>query len=117
MTRVLVCGSRNWTDYYVIHEVLSGVHRTTPITMIIEGGALGADRFARYWAQAHDVDFLTFEADWKTLGRSAGPIRNRQMITEGKPDRVVAFPLDGPGTANMIAQAKKAGLAVLEITE
>jgi hypothetical protein len=38
------------------------------------------------------------------------------MLMEGKPDLVVAFP-GGRGTANMIEQARKAGVEVLEIKE
>ena len=32
-----------------------------------------------------------FPADWDKHGNSAGPIRNRQMFTEGKPTRALAF--------------------------
>ena len=55
-----------------------------------------------------------YPADWDTHGRGAGPIRNKQMLEEGKPDLVIAFP-GGKGTANMIGQAKEAGIPVREI--
>jgi ABC-type Fe3+-hydroxamate transport system substrate-binding protein len=45
-------------------------------------------------------------------GPSAGPIRNGRML-EYKPDLVIAFP-GGRGTANMVKQARKAGIAVVE---
>lgn len=48
------------------------------------------------------------------LGRAAGPMRNKQMLEEGKPDLVVAFP-GGAGTENMVKQAKAAGIRVLRI--
>jgi hypothetical protein len=38
-------------------------------------------------------------------------IRNTQMLAEGRPDGVVAFP-GGRGTANMVRQAAAAGLGV-----
>lgn len=60
------------------------------------------------------VKHLPFEADWHTHGRAAGPIRNRRMIEEGKPDLVVAFP-GGRGTANMVNQARAAGIEVREV--
>jgi UDP-N-acetylmuramoylalanine-D-glutamate ligase len=56
----------------------------------------------------------TYEADWDTHGKAAGPIRNKRMLDEGKPDLVVAFP-GGRGTANMISQARKAGVEVIEV--
>jgi len=54
---------------------------------------------------------MPFPADWSRHGKSAGPIRNRQMLIEGRPDIVVAFP-GGKGTANMIKQAVEAGVKV-----
>jgi hypothetical protein len=53
----------------------------------------------------------TFFAAWHEHGRGAGPIRNRQMLEEGRPDLVVAFP-GGHGTAGMIKLALKAGVPV-----
>jgi hypothetical protein len=37
------------------------------------------------------------------------------MLEEGKPDLVVAFP-GGTGTANMVKQARAAGVEVLEVS-
>jgi SLOG family YspA-like protein len=115
--RVLVCGPRDMTDYWLVHEVLNGIHKATPITCIIEGGALGADRYAKRWATDRGVFYEEFSADWEKHGKAAGPMRNAQMIREGNPDRVVAFISQPPsrGTANMVQQAKKAELPVLEI--
>ena len=50
-------------------------------------------------------------ADLLTFGRSAGAIRNRDMLDTGKPDLVVAFS-GGRGTADMVRRAGKAGVAV-----
>jgi hypothetical protein len=58
---------------------------------------------------------LPFPADWNTHGKAAGPIRNRQMLKEGKPDVVLAFHEDlgrSKGTADMVRAAKAAGIAV-----
>ncbi len=97
-------------------EVLNGLHKAAPIACIIEGGALGADRFARRWAAEHAVECVTFEADWKSYGRAAGPLRNARMLHEAKPDVVIAFP-GGKGTANMVALAGGYGVPVREIME
>lgn len=42
----------------------------------------------------------------------AGPIRNRRMLEQGKPDLVVAFP-GGAGTANMVRLTEAAALPLL----
>jgi hypothetical protein len=114
--KVLVCGGRDYTDYWTVHEILTGIHRATPISCLIEGGALGADRFARQWAINNKVFYETFSADWKTHGKAAGPIRNKRMLMEGKPECVIAFP-GGKGTANMVAFARDADVPVVEIED
>lgn len=65
------------------------------------------------WARLTGIRELAFPADWENYRRAAGPIRNRQMLVEATPDLVVAFP-GGPGTANMIRQARAAGVPVHE---
>jgi YspA, cpYpsA-related SLOG family len=115
--RILVCGGRDYVDYHTVFEVLDGQHKAHGIDVIIQGGALGADRFAKYWAQRNGITDLEFRADWKTLGKSAGPIRNRQMLVDGKPDHVIAFPSHGPGTPGMVDLARAFGVAVTEIEE
>jgi hypothetical protein len=112
---VLVCGGRDYADYWTVFEVLDGLHRAIPIGCIIEGGALGADRFARRWAQERGVELKTVEADWKRHGKAAGPIRNHDMLLL-QPDLVVAFP-GGRGTANMVTQARAAGVDVMELDD
>lgn len=112
--RVLVCGGRRYSDALTLGSWLGGIQRDHGITEIIEGGASGADFLAREYAIFQNIPFRTFAADWNTQGRAAGPIRNLRMLEEGKPDIVVAFP-GGNGTANMIEQARAAGVKVLEV--
>lgn len=68
---------------------------------------------ARCYAADHGISAEGFPADWRKYGKSAGPLRNQQMIDEGKPDLVVAFP-GGTGTADMVRRAKAAGIRVIE---
>lgn len=79
---------------------------------IITGGAPGADCWAFEWAVVNWADSREFPADWKKHGRAAGPIRNSQMLVEGKPDLVVAFP-GGVGTADMVKKAKRAKIPTI----
>jgi hypothetical protein len=117
--RVLVCGSRDYnTDagWNHVMEVLSSIHADTPIDAVIEGGAKGADFLGGLWAQMHKVKRITVPADWATHGKAAGPIRNRRMLTDFKPDLVVAFP-GGKGTEDMVRQAEAAGIKVMRASE
>lgn len=112
--KVLVCGGRDY-DAQKVEDWLDKFDLHGPnIDCIIEGGAMGADFGAQIWAMKCSKQLETYYADWDKHGRSAGPIRNKQMLTEGKPDLAVAFP-GGKGTANMIKQAKEANVEVIEV--
>ena len=116
--RVLVCGGRDFSDVKLAHEKISmviGYIFMTPPT-IIHGGASGADTIAGEYAKLNGFPCEVYPADWATHGRSAGPIRNRQMIVEGRPDVVLALH-GGKGTQNMIKQATSAGLTVYVVNK
>lgn len=114
--RVLVCGDRNWTNYSIIRSVLESLPTST---LIIEGEAKGADSIARDIAKMLGMTVIQFPADWTKYGKAAGPIRNRQMLKEGKPDRVIAFHSNiskSKGTADMVRVARQAGIPVEIVT-
>jgi len=109
--KVIVCGGRDYDDQRRAYEVLD--QQMPTISLVIEGGARGADTLARMWADLRRVDCLTVPANWDRDGFSAGPRRNTRMLTYS-PDLVIALP-GGRGTANMIGQARKAGVKVIEV--
>lgn len=115
MSRVLICGGRDFTDARKFGLLMQDTNeRYGPFAEVIHGGARGADRLAAQWAVAERIPVREFPADWTAHGRAAGPIRNEQMLREGKPDLVVAFE-GGRGTANMVALARAAGVRVIEV--
>ncbi|MBS7812307.1 SLOG family protein [Roseococcus pinisoli] len=87
------------------------VHQQTPVRLLIQGEAPGGDAMAKAWAAANKIPCRGFPADWKAHPKSAGPIRNRQMLVEGKPDAVLALP-GHKGTEDMVKQARRVGLPV-----
>jgi len=107
---VIVTGGSTYSDTTRVYEVLD---RLKP-TMVIQGGAEGADHLARVWAADRAVRCLTVPADWDKHGRAAGPIRNKEMIDLGIARTIVAFP-GGSGTKNCVKQALQAGLTVHEV--
>jgi len=114
--KVLVCGGRNFNDALTLGSWLGGIHKQQGISLLIEGGAPGADFMARKFAERQGIPTKTFEADWDRHGHAAGPIRNKQMLDEGQPDLVVAFE-GGKGTKNMVSQAVEAGVRVIVATK
>ena len=104
--KALICGGRDWTDYGFIEHTLDAIHELRHFTSIIHGGALGADYLAGIWGKDRKIPIVVFPANWSKYDTKAGPIRNQQMIDDGKPDLCVAFP-GGRGTNDMIARCKQ----------
>lgn len=135
--RVLVCGGRSYgvpprgataeqlaqaqAERTLAHETLYALRwqveiERREVLTVIEGGANGADRLAARFANFYQsVEHEPYPADWTKYGKAAGFIRNQQMLDEGKPDLVIAFP-GGRGTADMVARARKAGIEVRVIS-
>jgi len=121
--RLLVCGSRTWTDRPRLREVLDQVvteHSDGQVVTVIEGDARGADRLAGQLARERGWRLERYPADWSGEGRAAGFRRNARMLREGHPDLVVAFTV-GPlaasrGTADMVRRARAAGVPVQHVT-
>ena len=108
--RVLVCGDRNWVDYEYIAKVLDELVLSDN-DLIIEGDARGADRLAGLWAEENGVPHVRIMALWEKYGRAAGPIRNRKMLHEYRPELVIAFHDDidhSKGTMDMITISNNA---------
>ena len=110
--RVLVCGGRDFNDQALLEKILAD-YFYGPEDVLICGMAKGADMMAFNYVNRSDSHIEKYPADWNKHGRSAGPIRNQQMLTEGKPDVVVAFP-GGRGTEHMKSIARKAGIQVID---
>lgn len=110
MKKVIVTGGRFYKDF---DRVFKTLFELAP-DLVIEGGATGADRFARDWAIQNKVPFETFDADWTTHGKMAGRIRNRDMLFAHRDALVVAFP-GNSGTEHCVATAKIFKHTVLRI--
>ena len=107
-TRYLICGGRDFEDYALMDKALAKLILHPKDALIIHGGQRGADTLAHRWAQCNGAKVQPFpvtKGEWDAYGRAAGPIRNRKMLLEGRPDVVIAFP-GHTGTANMLEQAK-----------
>lgn len=119
--RVLVCGGRDYKDEEWFDYVMQMFDIWLPksITTIIEGRCHkgGADLLAQKWSnKVLKKDSEGYPADWTKYKKPAGFIRNQQMLDEGKPDIVLAFP-GGPGTEDMVKRAKKANIPVFRAKE
>lgn len=121
--RILVCGGRDFNDWDFLSRYMTKWYvqycreeciYDVPDVTVISGMAKGVDSMAVKWANILNFPVMEFPADWNKHGKAAGPIRNQQMLDEGQPDLVVAFP-GGVGTQDMVHRAKKAGVEVIEV--
>jgi hypothetical protein len=113
---VLVCGSRKWSSRPTIEREIRALG---PNVLIAHGDCRGADKVAASIAESLKLQVLAFPADWETYGKSAGPIRNRRMLTSVEPVLVLAFHNDienSRGTKDMVGFAKACGVPVRVVT-
>jgi hypothetical protein len=128
--KVLVFGSRHWTDKQYIRDVI-GVQTYPSGTLFIHGdngyrnGAMlfgrpdeeadqGADKLAGAVAQELGYSVQRFPALWRVRKRAAGPLRNRQMADE-RPDEALCFHENlagSKGSKGMLELLRERGIPV-----
>lgn len=114
--RILVTGSRNWTDRPAMERAIwEHTEEEAPSgVLIVQGGARGADRMAADIARDWGFRHATVPALWASEGRAAGPLRNQQMIDTYEPELCLAFPEgDSKGTWDCMDRCEKAGIRVV----
>ena len=100
--KVAVVGSRGITNKELIFNTLARYN----ISCIVSGGAVGVDKIGEEYANFINIGTEIYLPDWKKYGRSAGFVRNKDIIKNSQ--MTVAF-WDGKskGTLNSIEYSKK----------
>ena len=115
--KLAIIGSRDFNDYPLLVDSINSLVEES-ITMIVSGGAKGADSLGEKYANENNIPIKIFKPDWKKHGRAAGFIRNVDIVKES--DTVIAF-WDGKsrGTENSINHARKMdkGLLIVHYNE
>lgn len=122
--RILVTGSRTWTDANAVGEALYAAINDSgadEITIVHGACPRGADQLAAEFRESEAAWFdnasrvLAEErhpAEWDRHGKRAGFIRNQAMADLGA-DICLAFIVDGSrGAAHCAARAELAGISV-----
>jgi predicted Rossmann fold nucleotide-binding protein DprA/Smf involved in DNA uptake len=84
--RVGIVGSRDFTDADQILDIITSF---PPGTVIVSGGAAGADTIAAACAERCGLAVEIHPALWDKHGKRAGFMRNRVIVANV--DRVIAF--------------------------
>lgn len=120
--KLIIAGSRHfdWKDIYdkIVQECRlessENFEHLIKAEEIVSGTASGVDEAGEMYAEFYDIKLRKFPADWKTHGKAAGPIRNREMA---KYADALLLIWDGKskGSANMKKEMKELGKSVYEI--
>ena len=110
--KVIIAGSRNFTDYKKLCKICNHILQDQTDIEIVSGAYYkGADKLGEQYAAEKGFLLTKFSADWKSYGKAAGPKRNEQMANYA--NALIAF-WDGKskGTKHMVEVAKRRGLKV-----
>lgn len=112
--RIVIAGPRaSDEDPALVAAAVAASPFAGRIETVIEGGAQGIDRAARYWARDAGIRVATVNADWKRYGKAAGPRRNAAMAAQADGAIVIwDGTVKGSGSFSMIRAANAVGLPV-----
>jgi hypothetical protein len=107
--RVVVAGSRSFTDYPRLARTLDRLLQHGKDVTILSGTARGADRLGERYACERGLAVKQLPADWAASGRRAGYLRNEALLAEAT--HVVVF-WDGasPGSRHLLERARTKGI-------
>lgn len=111
--RILVTGSRNWTDKVTIAQAIREAWLVAgrPYgVVVVHGGARGADYIADVYAKRLGFATEPHEADWTNFGKAAGPIRNKEMVDLGADVCLAFIKNESKGATHCAELAQKAGI-------
>ncbi|MCP9207784.1 DUF2493 domain-containing protein [Streptomyces cucumeris] len=111
--KILVTGSRDWTDARTIElEIFRALYEAKAPhheAVLIHGACpTGADALADEYARATGMHIIRRPADWDRWGKSAGAIRNAELV-DLAPDICLAFIRNGSRGASMTATLAEKG--------
>lgn len=87
--KVIIAGTRTFNNSFLLTKVVDYYSLKWGISEVVCGGADGADYAGKRWAINNGINVKMFPADWKNLGKSAGPIRNTYMAKYA--DKAIVF--------------------------
>jgi len=98
----VISGSRSITDAKLVDSILDQHLAVKDVVHV--GDASGVDAIVADYCYRRFCEVIVHKADWDRHGKSAGPLRNREMADQA--DRLIAI-WDGrsKGTKNMIDTA------------
>jgi len=85
--KIAIIGSRTFNDYELLVSTMESYKDY--ISVIVSGGAKGADSLGERWAKENNIETDIYYPDWDKYGKKAGFLRNKQIVENS--DGVIAF--------------------------
>lgn len=118
--RVLVSGSRTWTDEDLVHHEMhkawlaftpkKGIVSADQMVLVVGDCPTGADRMAHEYAVESGWGIEQHVADWNRWHRAAGPKRNQEMVSRGADIGLFFIRAGSKGASGCLKLAELAGM-------
>ncbi|MCA1706650.1 MAG: DUF2493 domain-containing protein [Actinobacteria bacterium] len=108
--RVLVTGSRTWTDATTIRQALAEIWGDGTAVLVSGACPKGADRLAEQLWEQWGGQVERHAADWSRHGRAAGFRRNAAMVAAGADICLAFIRTDSRGATHTAGLATAAGI-------
>lgn len=109
--KLIIAGSRDMKSFGCLGlSIVSAMRQgllVDDVSEVVSGCATGVDTFGEEWAIQRNIPIKRFRADWKNLGKAAGPIRNQQMAEYADAALIVMWEGGTKGSMNMVENMKK----------
>lgn len=119
--RLLITGSRNWTNRRQMEEILADAWRNEFIrnskAILVHGAARGADRLAADLWEAHGLPTEAHKAEWDLYGKRAGILRNKLMVELGANLCIAFLRPESIGAVHCAQIAEEAGIQTYRFME
>jgi YspA, cpYpsA-related SLOG family len=111
--RLIICGGRHFRDMALVERELTRINAARPIDVLVHGGSAGIGMPVEAWGQEHDVHIVRYPP-CRTPGRNSDARRDMFMLSDGRPDAMLAFP-GGRRTKALVQMAEAQGIPVISV--
>jgi hypothetical protein len=112
MTKLIVTGLRTCDrKETVFAEIQKYLTEIGPVDEIISGGSTGVDKYAREFAESHQIKYKEFAPNWQDDLNAAGMIRDSRMAEYASHLLVLSNGVSKE-SKNLVEQAKLNNLAI-----
>lgn len=112
MAKIAVGGSRKFTDYDIISEILDDFFMEGDV--LLSGNAPGADRLGEKYAKENSIEYKIIPSEWDKHGLKATMMRN-EVLLKAADFAIIFWDGESEGSKHMIDIALRAKKLLAEV--